>query len=155
MEKEGYYKIKRDCIDWFREDYYFLSNFYPAKMTFEGIPYESSEGAYQAQKLAKASERVQFSHLCSDEAKRLGQVIEIRPDWEEVKRDIMEQIVKEKFIQNPILAHKLMETGELPLMEGNHWGDVYWGIDSKTREGENHLGKILMALREQFRKNEI
>ena len=38
-------------------------------------------------------------------------------------------------------------------MEGNYWHDVYWGMDLKTREGENHLGEILMTLRQDFCEN--
>ena len=38
-------------------------------------------------------------------------------------------------------------------MEGNTWHDVYWGVDLCTGEGENHLGKILMAQRQEFKEN--
>ena len=38
-----YYEQERDCIDMFREEYEFLSNFYPAKMEFEGIAYQNFE----------------------------------------------------------------------------------------------------------------
>lgn len=150
-----YYETPRECIDYFREEYEFLSNFYPTKVFFEGITYYNSEAAYQAQKCLHPEDRGQFARLSSDEAKRLGQKVEIRPDWDEVKCNIMERIVYAKFTQNPTLAQALLDTGDKPLKEGNYWKDLYWGVDLKTGEGENHLGQILMALREDFRMNGI
>ena len=150
-----YYETPRKCIDYFREEYEFLSNFYPTKVTFDGITYCNSEAAYQAQKCRNAEERLQFIRLSSDEAKKLGQKVDVRPDWNEVKFGLMEQIVYEKFTQNPTLAQDLLDTGDKILKEGNYWKDLYWGVDLRTGEGENHLGKILMQLRENFRNNGI
>ncbi len=150
-----YYETPREAIDYFREEYEFLSNFYPTKVVFDGITYFNSEAAYQAQKCLHAEDRGRFARLSSDEAKRLGQKVERRPDWDKVKRGIMEKVVYEKFSQNPALARALLDTGTKPLKEGNYWKDLYWGVDLKTGEGENHLGKILMRLREDFRRNGI
>lgn len=155
MAKERYYATERDCIDWFREEYEFLSNFYPAKLVFEGIVYDNSESAYQAQKLADPDARKQFAYRYADEAKRMGLKVDIREDWEQVKLELMRKIVEAKFTQNPLLARRLVETGNRHLMEGNYWGDTYWGIDLHTRKGENHLGQLLMELRERFQKEGI
>lgn len=145
-----YYEQERDVIDFFREEYEFLSNFYPAKMWYEGILYQNAEAVYQAQKCADPEERKKFARLYSDEAKRLGREVALRSDWEDVKVPVMEQIVRAKFTQHPRLAKRLVETGDKPLFEGNYWHDVFWGIDLRTREGENLLGIILMALRKEF-----
>lgn len=139
-----------DGIDSFRGEYEFLSNFYPAKLVFDGIAFLNSEAAYQAQKCAFAGDRAQFSRLSADEAKRLGRKVSLRQDWDRVKPDLMARVVRAKFSQHPRLAKKLLETGDRTLIEGNRWHDVYWGMDLKTREGENHLGRILMALRREF-----
>ena len=64
----------------------------------------------------------------------------------------MTNIVFEKFQQNPLLAKRLLETGDCMLQEGNYWKDLFWGVDLKTGEGENHLGKILMELREIYKR---
>lgn len=74
----------------------------------------------------------------------------LRPDWEEVKIGIMEEIVRAKFTQNPHLAEKLLATGGQQIAEGNTWGDTCWGVDSRTGEGENHLGQILMQVRSEL-----
>ena len=150
-----YYEQERERIDCFREEYFFLSNFYPAKLIFDGVTYLSSEAAYQAQKAADPQERAAFAELSPDEAKSRGRSIPLRPDWDDVKLDVMREIVYAKFTQNPHLARWLTDTGEKPLIEGNTWGDVFWGVDLNTGEGENHLGKILSALREDFTRNGI
>ena len=146
-----YYEQERPCIDLFREEYEFLSNFYPAKMEYEGIPYWNAEAAFQAQKCRNPEDRRQFSQLYGNEAKRFGGNIQVREDWEKVKLSVMEHIVAAKFDQNPLLARRLLETGNKPLIAGNIRGDLFWGKDRKTGEGENHLGRILMELRETYR----
>ena len=135
----------------FREEYMFLSNFYEAPLTYEGIPYLSSEAAFQAQKCVTEEERRAFSTLRTADSKRMGRQVPLRPDWEEVKRDAMEGIVRAKFTQNPELAGMLLDTGDRILLEGNTWHDTYWGMDLKTHEGENHLGRILMKIRQELR----
>jgi predicted NAD-dependent protein-ADP-ribosyltransferase YbiA (DUF1768 family) len=43
------------------------------------------------------------------------------------------------------LAERLMATGDAELIEGNTWGDRYWGVVDGT--GENRLDKHLMQRR--------
>ena len=57
-----------------------------------------------------------------------------------------------KFVQHPELAARLVLTGVMPLVEGNAWHDVFWGVDVRTGEGENHLGRILMAIRNEMQQ---
>lgn len=153
--KKRYYETPRECIDYFREEYEFLSNFYPTKMVFDGLTYYNSEAAYQAQKCNNQEDKLKFIFLSADESKKLGREAALRPDWDIIKVEIMEKVVYAKFTQNPFLAQALLETGDKELKEGNYWKDLFWGVDLKTGEGENHLGKILMALRREFRQNGI
>lgn len=146
---------KTDPILRFHGQYEFLNNFYPAKLLFDGILYYNSEAAYQAHKSEKHEDRKQFATMEPDAAKKLGNKLPIRPDWEDVKLELMEKIVWEKFTQHPELAQKLLATGDAYLAEGNYWHDLYWGIDDVTGEGANHLGQLLMALREKFRQEGI
>lgn len=74
----------------------------------------------------------------------------LRRDWEEVKLDIMYELLKCKFDQNPSLKEKLINTGDRLLVEGNDWHDTYWGVCNG--KGSNHLGKLLMKLREEYKK---
>lgn len=140
-----------EVIDSFRGEYDFLSNFYPAGFEYGGLYYLNSEAAFQAQKCLTEEEKQQFTYLPPNKAKRLGRQVKLRPDWENVKEELMEEIVRAKFTQNENLREKLLATGEIPLMEGNTWGDACWGVDLRTGKGENRLGKILMKIRDELR----
>lgn len=137
-------------ITQFRDENRFLSNFYYAPVIYEGIEYKTSENAFQAAKCANPADRQQFANLSPLDAKRIGKKVALRPDWEDVKFDIMREIVLAKFTQNEDLKIKLMYTKGAYLEEGNTWGDTVWGIDMRTGQGENNLGKILMQIRDQF-----
>lgn len=136
----------------FRGAFDFLSNFYPAKVEYEGVVYETAETAFQAQKSLDRDERLAFASLSAAKAKSRGQKVKLRSDWENVKVELMERIVRAKFVQHPELAARLVSTGVMPLVESNAWHDVFWGVDVRTGEGENRLGKILMAIRNEMQK---
>ena len=87
------------------------------------------------------------------QAKKYGKTVELRKDWEDVKLSIMEEIIREKFIYDPDLVKMLLDTGDKELIEGNNWNDTFWGMC--RGKGENHLGKILMKLREELRMKEV
>ena len=139
----------------FRGEYGFLSNMHSVPVEWDGRTYQNSEAAFQSAKALDAKERDTFCGLNGVTAKRQGKKVLLRLDWEEVKDGIMEEVVRAKFTQNPELAKKLVETGEAQLMEGNNWHDTYWGVDSKTLEGENHLGVILMKIRAELSQGDF
>ena len=136
-------------IDSFRGKYYFLSNFYPAQFTYNEVTYLNAEAAFQAQKVFSKEEQLLFANLLPSEAKRLGRRVNLRPDWDRVKDQIMYEVVKAKFEQNPDLRAKLLATGYVYLEEGNTWGDRYWGVDANG-VGLNKLGHILMQVRREL-----
>lgn len=132
----------------FQGDYRFLSNFYPSKT----LP-PTVEHHYQAAKCAVDKER-QMVMACQTpgDAKRAGRRVVIRKDWDELKDEIMLQLVREKF-NEPELAARLLKTGRCLIMEGNHWGDRYWGAVRDSRgqwRGQNRLGEILMTVRREL-----
>ena len=135
----------------FRGKYYFLSNFFPAEVTYNGLTYQNNEAAFQAQKTYSKEERIEFTTLEPRDAKRRGRRVRLRRDWEQVKDRIMEEIVRAKFSQNEELKEQLLATGDAQLVEGNRWNDRYWGVDIRSGVGENHLGKILMKVRSELR----
>ena len=150
-----------NTIDNFRDDYYFLSNFYPSAVIYKGYTYLNNEAAFQAQKTISAyqydngeksftDERLQFTTLSPGDAKRLGRSVKLRPDWEDIKVNIMHDIVYAKFNQNPELKEKLLATGDTYLIEGNTWGDRVWG--QVNGNGRNLLGQILMDVRTEFER---
>lgn len=137
-------------INSFTKEYRFLSNFWYAKTVYNNIEFPTAEHAYQAAKSVSPNMWKFFSRIeTPGEAKRCGQQIDIRPDWDEIKVDIMREILKSKF-SDPTLKCKLIETGDSELIEDNNWGDVFWGVCNG--KGENMLGKLLMEIRDEKRR---
>lgn len=145
-----------DNMLWFSGKEDFLSNFYPCPVTYNGWTFKTAEAAFQAQKEPTEEHLKKLSELeTGNQAKAYGgkkaKKMKPRPDWDEVRFGIMEEIVRAKFTQNPELAQKLIETGNLELQERrNVFVDKTWGMNSKG-EGQNKLGIILMKLREELK----
>lgn len=141
---------EKKVIGEFRGEYDFLSNFYESPVTYGGITYTSAEAAFQAQKVKNPKDREAFANLGPSDAKKRGRAVPLRADWQRVKIDIMEDVLRAKFAQDPLLRLRLLATGDARLEEGNTWGDRYWGVSGG--EGENRLGLLLMRVREEFFK---
>lgn len=130
----------------FRGEYSFLSNFHPCSVKLDNLVFPSVEHAFQAAKTIDPSERVMIKNLKTPKgAKMKGKKVKLRNDWESVKVGIMTELVYKKFKNDQTLKQKLLETGTIKLVEGNNWGDRFWGETSKG--GRNILGKILMEVR--------
>jgi ribA/ribD-fused uncharacterized protein len=147
----------QDIIDRFTGLYDFLSNFYMCPVPYvrnddghgplsEPTYYRSVEHIYQALKAMNNEdfERIAKCNTAGD-AKRMGRTVHIRKDWEDIKVDVMRKLVMAKFSHNLDLWGRLRATGNAIIIEGNWWGDKFWGIHNG--EGENWLGKILMEVR--------
>lgn len=140
-------------------EYRFLSNFWYVEVQLDGEYYPSTEHAYQAAKTLDPLERRKFrfkikyengepieSTPTCGEAKKLGNSITLREDWEEIKVHIMRDLLEQKF-RNAELRKKLLATEPLYLEETNHWGDRFWGVCNG--KGQNILGNLLMELRRE------
>jgi ribA/ribD-fused uncharacterized protein len=136
-------------IDSFRGEYRWLSTNWPAQVELGGMRFPSVEHAYQAAKTTDARQRAQFLTGSPGDAKRLGRRVTMRPDWEVVKVDVMRDLLRQKFARGSELAAKLIATGAQPLVEGNTWGDTFWGVC--RGKGENNLGRLLMQVRDEVR----
>lgn len=131
-------------IDSFRGKYHFLSNFYVAPVYVYGIEYPNAEAAFQAQKCVLPEEAEAFKTMSPQMAKRYGRMVQLKPNWEQIKDSVMLNVVRAKF-KNPELKDLLLNTGTAELIEGNSWGDTYWGVCNGN--GKNRLGEILMTVR--------
>lgn len=133
-------------IDSFRGPYFFLSNFYSAVVEYDGLSYPTVEHAYQAAKTPDLAARENIRCLPTpNQARRAGRKVELRLNWNDQRVPIMRYLVGRKFINHPNLADLLLATGDQELIEGNAWGDRFWGV--YRGQGENQLGKILMEVR--------
>lgn len=130
--------------------YAFLSNFYHVAVEYDGVRYKTVEHGFQAAKTLDLGWRrkIQRARTAGD-AKRFGRMAPLRPDWEQVKDAVMRELLVHKF-SYPVFRQLLLDTGDAALIEGNTWGDRYWG-QCPVGVGENRLGEILMAIREELR----
>lgn len=136
----------------FQGQYRFLSNFWPARITVDDVDYPSVEHAFQAMKYYDHNRRFIISRLSTPgEAKRYGRSGPLRAGWDAMKVNAMLGLLYQKF-SVPVLRAKLLDTGEAELIEGNTWGDTFWGVCKGV--GENTLGKLLMEVREEIRKEQ-
>ncbi len=146
-------------IESFSGQYRFLSNFYPAQVTYEGITYPSTENAFQAAKMPDLSLRKQFVAVDPKTAKAMGRAWKCRSDWDSARNGVMLDLLRIKFSGSPFRG-RLIATEGAELIEGNWWHDQYWGVCNcaingtcarKGGVGENHLGKLLMQVRAELR----
>ena len=126
----------------------FLSNFYPCEVAFEGIVYKSSEHAYVAAKTTDDNIRAYIAAQTSPGAvKKVGRSIPLRENWNDDRVHYMRIILESKFSDYE-LRDKLNATKGYELIEGNTWGDTFWG--QCNGKGQNNLGKLLMSIRDDI-----
>lgn len=141
----------------FRNEYRFLSNFYRSWFTTpKGVQCPTVEHAFQACKTDDPAERLNILRADTPlQARHIGRHVNLRSNWNAVRVSYMRQLVYMKFKQSKEMTFDLLATGDAHIAEGNHWGDKFWGVDSKTGEGQNHLGKILMEVRDVLRAEKV
>lgn len=136
-------------IQEFKGRYAFLSNFYEQE---DGYTVEHFFQAY------KADNEEEMAWVLDaptpGEAKKRGRKVSLRDDWEDIKLSVMYNLLMDKFA-DPILRKKLIDTGDAYLMEGNLWGDKFWGVDLKDEDGQNWLGILLMLVRSRVIHDDI
>lgn len=152
-------------INKFEGRFRFLSNFYPCKIEHKGIKYPSVEHFYVAMKVTEmqlldgvyytaADFREMISRISNPgDVKKIGSRVKIRKEWDDKKLEFMNWAVREKF-KDETLSEMLLSTGDQEIIEGNWWHDNFYGSCSCTKcanKGENHLGKILMQVREELK----
>lgn len=131
----------------------FLSNFAAAPVMLDGEQYPTVEHAYQAAKTINLLDRQRIQKCqTAGEAKRLGRALAMRADWDSVKLDVMRRLLEQKFAPGTMYAGRLKNTGSEILVEGNTWGDTFWGRVMKDGgwQGRNNLGRLLMEIRSQL-----
>lgn len=134
--------------------YGYMNNFCKASMFIYGRWWRNVEAAYQAQKTTVADEYDSI-WICPTPrmARDMGQKVTMRPDWNDVKITVMYECVLAKFTQNHELREQLLSTGDEDIVEDSPV-DSFWGC-GVDGAGKNHLGKILVQVREDLRKYQI
>ena len=150
-ENTQYFEHVHEDIYGFKNEYRWLSNFYKLQEPRDlyGCVFYYTENLYQAFKCNKADDFILMASLTPGEAKQFGKRVELNPDFEANKLSIMKQILDIKFRQE-YFKRRLLATGNCLIFEENSWKDFFWGCHNGI--GENHLGKIIMEIREELKK---
>ena len=131
-----------------------FSNFSRHGFELDGAYWPTSEHYFQAQKFAGTDHAEAVRRAPTPkEAAAIGRdrARPLRPDWEQVKDDVMRRAVRRKFETHPELRQVLLATGAEPIVE-NAPKDWYWGC-GKDGTGRNMLGRILMEVRAALRES--
>ena len=141
------------------EPYGCFSNFSLHPIQLEGTYWQTVEHYYQAQKFV-GTENQGLIQVIRDaptpmEAAKLGRdrTLKLRPDWEQMKPQVMWQGVLTKFLTHTDIQAILLDTGEELIVEDSPT-DYYWGC-GQDKTGQNQLGKTLMNVRKEIRQRRL
>lgn len=150
----GFVKPDNDRqVFFYEQDCYVLSNFSAFNLRWKGARFATSEQAYHWEKFYETEPKVAWKVMNADSAHEAFKIAEQykkcrRPDWDDVKVDIMRRIIRAKFDQHEYVRRKLLATGNRELIEDS-WRDDFWGW-GPNRDGKNMLGRLWMDLRNQM-----
>ncbi|MEO7001424.1 MAG: NADAR family protein [Ktedonobacterales bacterium] len=141
------------------EPYGCFSNFSAQGIALDGAWWPTVEHYFQAQKFVGTAnttygERIRRA-TTPKQAATLGRSrqIPLRPDWEEVKDDVMLRAVQCKFETHERLRKLLLSTGDEEIIEASP-SDYYWGCGADG-SGRNQLGRLLMLVRSRLRQTAV
>jgi N-glycosidase YbiA len=145
-----------ELVCFYEQDFYPLSNFSAFSIKWKRFRFDTLEHVYHWEKFGGfgrenfVQEIVRLS-ASAHEAFRYAMNMKPsrRPDWDDVKVDIMRQLIRAKADQHEYVRRKLLATGDRELVE-NSWRDDFWGW-GPNRDGQNMLGKLWMELRAELR----
>jgi len=145
---------ENDKIFFYPKEFYVFDNFSSFQVEYEGILYSTSEHAYQASKFRNTNYQVYCQvrdAKSAHDAQRIANENKEKrySEWNEIKVEVMKDILRCKVEQHPYVLKKLLETGDREIIEDS-WRDSQWGW-GENKEGENLLGKIWMELREEYK----
>lgn len=147
------HKLDTDTqVFFYEQDFYVLSNFSSFRVLWRGIDFDTSEAAYHWEKfpdnkgIQRAIRLARSGHEAFKMAEKFSS--EKRPDWDEIKFDVMRDILLAKVHQHEYVRRKLLATGNRELIEDS-WRDSIWGW-GPDKKGQNMLGKIWMSIRDEL-----
>lgn len=140
-------------VFFYEQDFYVLSNFSAFTLMWKDQRFDTSEAAYHWEKFPRNG-GIRYEIMTAISAHEAFKIAEgnkqlRRPDWDDVKVDVMRDILRAKVQQHEYVRRKLLETGDRELIEDS-WRDDFWGW-GPNRDGKNMLGRLWMEIREELR----
>lgn len=141
-------------VFFYEQDFYVLSNFSSFSLKWKGLRFDTSEAAYHWEKFAATAPFIAEKILLAISAHEAFKIAEAnkhlrRPNWDDIKVEIMRDILRAKVEQHEYVRRKLIETGDRELIEDS-WRDDFWGW-GPNKDGKNMLGKLWMYIREELK----
>ncbi len=130
-----------------------FSNFAFFPLRIKNKTWNTTEHYYQAQKFENEAYQEKIRNAESPmKAAELGRSRKERilKNWDNKKDNVMYEAVKAKFTQHADLRQLLLDTENARIVKHTE-NDAYWG-DGGDGKGKNMLGKILMRVREELRR---
>ena len=146
-----------DYIGFCSREFFCLDNASAFRVEFNGVRFATAEAAYQAQAFVTTEPGIAYRIFEAPsvyEARTIAQVHHDlrRADWDAVKVQVMESVLRAKLTQHPYVKQKLLETGDCPIVADAPTDD-FWGCGA-DRKGRNELGRLWMKLRAELRQPE-
>lgn len=139
-------------IPYYETSFFALSNFSAHRVNYQGKVFPSAEHAYHAQKFEESALQDQIINRGSPlEAWTLAHELKMhrRIDWDDIKIDVLTDIIRHKAQQHQEIRDTLLATGDEEIVEINP-NDDFWG-NGEDGQGQNHTGKIWMKVREELK----
>ncbi len=108
---------------------------FDSPLVHQGLRYRTVENFYQAMKTPKddLETRRKIAAASPEEARAIGDQVKVRPDWPEIRLQVLETALRHKFAPGTRWHARLRATGDTDILDGSK---------------ENHFGNLLMRLRD-------
>ena len=140
-------------VFFYEQDFYVLSNFSAFQLEWRDRRFQTSEHAYHCEKFSPGSYAYDLIRTApsAHEAFKFAEKYssQRRADWDDVKVNIMRDILRAKADQHEYVRRKLLATEDRELIEDS-WRDDFWGW-GPNRDGKNMLGRLWMEIRSELR----
>ena len=131
-----------------------FSNMIEVDIIINEKTYKSIENYYQSEKMTNDKDKEYIANLSPQQSKKEARKLSIRKDWDTYKFIAMRTALEAKF-SIPKWKKKLLSTGNDMIIEWNNWNDKFWGVSINDNLGHNHLGLMLMDIRQNYKLNNL
>lgn len=142
-----------EFIGFYPREFFCLDNFSAFAVEHKGVKYPTVEHAYQSLKFVDIAPEIAkeiAECFSAHEAQKIAHANKDKQNqnWDSIKVDVMEELLRLKLEQNPYVKKKLLQTKDYTICEDSP-KDAFWGI-GQNRDGQNQLGKLWMKLRSEL-----
>ena len=144
-----------EFIGFYPREFFCFDNFSSFGLTYNDKYYQTVEHAYQSLKFKDTAPEIEkqiIECFSAHEAQKIAYANKDKQakNWDKIKVNLMEKLLRAKLDQNPYVKQKLLQTQNYTICEDSP-KDSFWGI-GPNRDGRNELGKLWMKLRNELKE---